>query len=194
MDEILDGKFHEWTDGKDIVEARIDIFERIRDIPYAIIPRLSNSECFADILRTGRGSCTPKHLLLARMYELLGLTVVLAVFPFSWADIEVDWPASISEIVKDLNDDHHMACRVEIEGRLVLVDATVDLRLASLGLPMNKNWDGVSDTLLAIEPSGPEQLFHPSEADQINSVMIDNTHIQFFDQLNCWLDEIRMNQ
>ncbi len=191
MQSIAAQRFIEWTEGRNLVDARISIYRKIRDIPYAVIPEISNADSFAEILNVGKGSCTPKHLLLASMFEKLGDTVLLAVYPFRWSDVEIDFPSEIKSIIDTLPDDHHMACKAEIDGRLVVVDATVDSTLEKLGLSVNTEWNGFSDTFLAVEPSGPAQLFHPSEARHINSMMIDKTHLEFFAQLNSWLDEIR---
>ena len=92
MQDIADQKFRDWTEGKSPQAARIAVFEKIRDIPYAIIPRLISAENYMDILNIGKGSCTPKHLLLASMYEKLGITVLLAVYPFQWANVEIEFP------------------------------------------------------------------------------------------------------
>ncbi len=191
MQSVFDQRFYEWTAGKNPVEARINIYQKIRDIPYAVIPELGNADNYIEILNVERGSCTPKHLLLASMFERLGVMVLLAVYPFRWSDVAIDFPPEIRAITDTLPDDHHMACKAEIGGRLVLVDATVDATLESLGFPVNTNWDGVGDTVLAVEPSGREQLFHPSEARDIARVMIDDTHLEFFAQINAWLDEVR---
>ena len=190
MTGIADRKFHEWTNGKSALEARINIYEKIRDIPYAVIPELIGSERYIEILKLGRGSCAPKHLLLAGMYERLGIMILYAVYPFRWADIKIDYPARLRELANSLPISNHLACKVEIEGRLVLVDATVDLALEKLGLPVNREWDGISDTVLPIEPLGEEQLYHPSEAAYI-SVMPDEDHLAFYNGLNAWLEEAR---
>ncbi len=191
MQSVVEQRFLEWTAGRTPIEARISIYEQIRDIPYAIIPELNSPANYSRILNLGKGSCTPKHLLLADMFERLGITVLLAVYPFRWTDVEIDFPAEIKAFIDRLPDDYHMACKAEIDGRLVLVDATVDAPLERLGLPVTRNWDGFSDTLPAVEPAGEEQLFHPSEARFINSVMTDEAHLEFFQKLNAWLDEVR---
>ena len=191
MHELVERAFLQWTNGKSPLEARISIFEKIRDIPYAIIPEISNADGFHRILEIGKGSCSPKHLLLANMFERLGITVLLAVYPFRWPSVEMEVPQVIYDTLAKLPDDHHMACKAVINERLVLVDATVDPALEKLGLPVNKSWDGISDTLLAVEPSGEELLFHPSEAGMINSIMIDPAHLDFFNRFNSWLEEIR---
>jgi hypothetical protein len=193
MCQLVDRAFLEWTSGKNPLEARITIFEKIRDIPYAIIPEISNADNFPRILDIGKGSCTPKHLLLASMFERLGITVLLVVYPFRWPSVEMEVPQEINNTLATLPDDHHMACKALINERLVLVDATVDPALEKLGLPVNKSWDGMNDTLLAVEPSDEEMLFHPSEASMINKIMVDPVHIEFYDRFNSWLDDIREN-
>jgi len=188
---LVERKFHQWTCGKRPVEARISVFERIRDIPYGLIPEINNGDNYNRILAFNKGSCTPKHLLLADMFARLGITVLLAVYPFRWNDVRIDFPPDLQPIIDILPDDHHMACKAEIEGRLVLVDATVDPALEKIGLPVNKFWDGFSDTQPVVDPSGEITLYHPLEAQYINSVMIDRAHLDFYARVNSWLDEVR---
>ena len=194
MASIIHQRFHQWTEGKDAIDARITIYEKIRDIPYAILPELIHHERYANILHLGRGSCTPKHFLLSWMYERLGLMVLYAVYPFHWHDIGVDYPPKLKRMAQMLPASNHLACKVEIEGRLVLVDATVDVCLEPLGLPANKGWNGVKDTILPIDPAGECQLYHPCEAASVMDVAIDDTHLAFYDELNSWLDEMRKTQ
>ncbi|MDD4137527.1 MAG: hypothetical protein PHT99_06500, partial [Methanoregula sp.] len=47
---------------------------------------------------------------------------------------------------------YHLACRVRINGRWVLVDATWDRPLAKGGFPVNEYWDGYADTKCAVKP------------------------------------------
>ena len=117
--------------------------------------------------------------------------VLYAVFPFRWADMEIDYPPGLRQLAESMPLSNHLACRVEIEGRLVLVDATADLALEKLGVPVNRGWDGISDTVLPIEPLGEEQLYHPSEAAHID-VSIDDARLAFYDELNSWLEEVRV--
>ena len=191
MQSIVEQRFYEWTAGKNPRQARISIYENIRDIPYAIIPELNSPTSYPQILNLGKGSCTPKHLLLADMFEKLGITVLLVIYPFKWTDLEVDFPLEIRAFIESFPDDYHLACKAEIEGRLVLVDATVDAALGAIGLPFNRDWDGFSDTLPAVEPDGEEEFFHPSEAGFVSSTVTDEAHLEFFAKLNSWLDGVR---
>ena len=136
------------------------------------------------------GSCTPKHFLLCNMYQRLGMLVLYAVYPFRWDDSNLDYPSNLKRLAEELPTGHHLACRVEIDGKLVLVDATLDLPLEKAGLTVNKRWDGISDTLLAMNPLGEEQLYHPSEA-YLLKARYDEKQLTFYHKLNSFLEEVR---
>ena len=192
-DAILDDRFRQWTRGNDPVQARISIYEKVRDIPYAVLPDLIDAERYVDILKLGRGSCTPKHFLLGNMFQRLGLLVLYAVYPFRWgerAEVLDDYPQQLRELSRELPMSHHLACKVEIDGRLVLVDATLDPPLANAELPVNQKWDGFSDTLLPITPCGEEEVFHPLEA-HLMQARYDEKSLAFYDELNACLEMVR---
>ena len=190
MAQIIEAKFRDWANGESATRARVRIYERIRDIPYAVIPELVSPERYWEILTLRKGSCTPKHFLLRDMYERLGMLVLYVVYPFNWIELEVDYPPSLRKLAEGLPLSHHLACKVDIDGKLVLVDATLDLSLAKLGLPVNKTWDGVSDTLLPLKPCGEERLYHPAEAYGMQPPQ-DERALAFYRGLNSWLDEAR---
>jgi hypothetical protein len=181
--------------GKDAVQARISIYENVRDIPYAVLPELNSPDNFADILTLGRGSCTPKHLLLSDMFQRLGLMVLFAVYPFYWSDsseVMVGNLEPIREMAEALPMSHHLACRVDIDGRLVLVDAALDLPLEKSGLVINHHWDGFSDTLLPMTPCGEEQLYHPSEV-HLMEARSGQQWLEFYAVLNSCLEKVRQS-
>jgi len=189
MTKLIEHTFHQWAQGKSTVEARVSIYERIRDIPYAVIPELIDSERYIEILRLKKGSCTPKHFLLCALYQKLGMPVLYAVYPFRWDELEVDYPPRLRTLAKAMPISYHLTCRVDIDGKLVLVDATLDLALKRLGLPVNEKWDGKSNTLLPMKPCGEEQLYHPSEA--YLRAQPDEKSLAFYQELNLWLEELR---
>ncbi len=192
-DALLEETFRQWTAGKDAVQARISIYEHVRDIPYAVLPELISAANFSDILTLGRGSCTPKHLLLCEMFQKLELMVLFAVYPFYWgdsSDIMVDNLEPVREIAGTLPMSHHLACRVEIDSRLVLVDATLDPPLAKADLVINQHWDGFNDTLLPMTPCGDEQLYHPSEA-HLMDARSGQQWLEFYAKLNTCLEQVR---
>ncbi len=192
-DSIVDEKFKQWVRGKDAVAARISVFEGIREIPYAVVPELIDAERYTEILRLGRGSCSPKHFLLCDMFRRLGLTTLFVVYPFRWgerAELVADLPDRLLELARQMPLSHHLACRVEIGGRLVLVDATLDSALNKAEMPVNRDWDGFNDTELPMTPLGPEEIFHPSEA-YLMQPRTDATSLAFYEELNARLEEAR---
>ncbi len=187
---MLNEKFQQWRQGKDTTQARINIYERIRDIPYAVIPQLNDAERYVEILKLGKGSCTPKHFLLCNMYQKLGLLVLYVVYPFRWDEANFDYPPRLRRLVKELPTSYHLACKVEIDEELILIDATLDSALRKTGLPVNTNWDGVSDTLLPMNPCGKGQLYHPSEA-YLMQAQYDEKSLAFFSEFNRFLEDMR---
>jgi hypothetical protein len=191
--DILEEKFREWTQGKNAVEARVSIYQRVRDIPYAIIPRLNHSERYVEILKLGRGSCTPKHFLLGNMFHRLGIPVLYVVYPFRWGDWDpagMEFSYRLWKLSQEQPLSYHLACKVEMEGRLVLVDATLDSGLRKAGLPVNSEWDGFSDTQLPVNPCGQEQIYHPSEL-HLMQARNDEKSLIFYDELNRCFEAVR---
>ncbi len=190
---IMDEKFREWTKGRNPIEARINIFYKIRDIPYAIIPELIGYQRHADILEVGRGSCSPKHFLLCEMFQRLGLPVLFVVYPHRWgerADLLEQYSQRLKNLALALPVSHHIACKVEIQGRFILVDATLDLPLQKAGLTVNIEWDGINDTLLPMTPCGEEEWYHPSEA-PLMSARVEEQFLAFYKEFNECLEKIR---
>jgi len=192
MADIVEDTFREWTEGKTLAESLIAVFERIRDIPYAVHPEINSTERYPEILSRGSGSCTPKHFLLYDMFRRLGMSVLYLIYPFRWDETGMDYPPRLRTMSGQLPVSHHLACLVEIGGRLTLVDATVDPALKVLGLPVNECWDGISDTLLPVEPCGETQIYHPSEA-HLMQVQRDHRALEFYTGLNKWLESVRRN-
>ena len=60
------------------------------------------------------------------MYQRLGFEVVYATFPFHWNDPDLRYPHELHQLADDLPVAHHLACRVRINDRWVLLDATWD--------------------------------------------------------------------
>lgn len=192
MDSLIRQKFREWTEGKDPVSARISIFERIRDIPYAVVPQLLDPENGPrEMLRMNRGSCQPKHFLLETMFSALGIPVLFVVYQFRWDELEIDYPPRLRKLAQSIPIGHHLACKAEIEGRLVLIDATCDPPLERLGIPVNKSWDGFGNLVLPIIPLNEGEIYHPSERAGMKPRIFTGAEVEFYEELNRWLEEIR---
>ncbi len=189
----LNEKFNEWTRSRDPLQARINVFKNIRDIPYAIVPSLMDYGGYINILRVGKGSCSPKHFLLCEMFQRLGLSVLYIVYPHRWneiAELIGKYSPRLKNMARALPVSHHIACKVEIDDNLVLVDATLDLPLQKADFPVNLDWDGKSATILPIIPCGEEEWYHPSEA-LLMRTHIDEQFRAFYPEFNVFLEQIR---
>jgi hypothetical protein len=152
MSTLVDERFREWTAGLDAQDALISVFDHIRDIPYSLaVPMTDPDTAPEQVLSIGKGYCGPKHYLLAEMYRRMGYEVVYATFPFLWNDPDLLYPAELRQLATGLPVAHHLACRVRINNRWALVDATWDLPLKQAGFPVNECWDGRADTLCAVK-------------------------------------------
>ena len=84
----------------------------------------------------------------------------------------------------------HLACKVEIDDRLVLVDATLDLSLQKAGFTVNAGWDGRSDMRLPVTPCGAEEWYSPAEA-RLMKTSLDPKFEVFYPELNRFLEQMR---
>jgi hypothetical protein len=199
MPDIILEAFRGWTKNLGPRDARIAVFEHIRDIPYAIVPELRDPERGpVGLIERDKGSCQPKHFLLAVLLGKLNIPVKYATYPFKWGDDSIKYPADLKEITKVLPPAYHLACKAHIDGKWVLVDATFDPPLEKSGFPVNKSWDGVSDTLNAVRPL--EEILHESVEGRVRYeaarkglyTEIEKTlYSKFVDKLNVWLETVR---
>jgi transglutaminase-like putative cysteine protease len=180
-------------------EARILAFKRIRDIPYAIVAAMRDPAVGpAMLVEKNRGSCNPKHVLLADMFRKLGLEVKYANYSFSWDDPAVNYPPELRVLVKRLPQGNHLAVKALINGRWILVDATWDPPLKKAGFPVNEDWDGVSDTKNAVIPT--KEVLHDTIEERVKydtalrsryTEEQKAAYAEFADKLNIWLEQLR---
>lgn len=194
MPDLIDQYIDRWAGEKIGRPALIAIFYHIRDIPYGILPELNDPHNYLNILNTNMGSCTPKHLLLGEIYSRLGMEVLFSVFPYRWSEFEELYPPYLRKLARLMPPASHLACRVFIDGRYVLIDATIDPPLGRLGLPVNMNWDGFTDTVLPVLPTGEEEIYHPLEVSLMQPPSPDDTAMAFYNGLNQFFEKIRNGQ
>lgn len=167
MDRFVREKFGEWTKGVSTQEALVKIFLKIRDIPYFVDPALFDLEKGpGHMLERDRGSCTPKHYLLGAMFTALGVPVKYCTYCFKWIDQEAQYSPAVKEQAWSLPAVFHLACKAFIGGKWVIVDATWDIGLKTLGFPVNSDWDGISDTVLAVKAIEEYSHDDPVERDR----------------------------
>ena len=199
--DIVQRTFAEWTKGLSGRDARISIFNQIRDIPYAVIPEINNPVDGPEgLLKRMKGSCGPKHFLLGRMFEMLRIPTQYVTYPFSWNVTSVAYPPELRKLAEDVPIGYHLACKARIENQWVVVDATWDRPLARVGFPVNESWDGVSDTRLAVEPL--DEIINENAQERMRFVQArksswttdDHARTDHFTTaLNKWLEDVRRN-
>jgi len=200
MDDIIKKKFREWTEGLSPEKSLVKIFSQIRDIPYFIDLRLLDlANGPRGMLEDGKGSCTPKHYLMGMMYGRLGYKTRYMTYSFNWKDIGADYPKEVRDMADEIPVTYHLACKVLIDGKWLLIDATWDTPLAKAGFPVNKNWDGKSGTILAVKPV--KEFIHDDAGERdraFREKMASYTLTEklelsrFTAALNAWLDKVRV--
>ncbi|MDD4956608.1 MAG: hypothetical protein PHQ61_03070 [Candidatus Omnitrophica bacterium] len=199
MNDIISAKFREWTSGRRTGNNIVDIYTSIRDIPFCVVPEFFDAHKGPEgMLLLNKGFCVPKHYLLGVMFGMLGVDVRYCTYAFKWKDIQAVMPSGVKSLADDLPVTYHLACKARINGRWALVDATWDSPLASAGFPVNKNWDGESDTLLAVKHA--DEVIHDDmcmREDIFNQKMSSYSLPEklalsrFSMALNKWLDDVR---
>lgn len=101
-------------------------------------------------LRSGRGACTAKHLVLRDVLRRMGQGAVVELVEGDFASgvpVHPSQPAELQDMIRagGVVDFH---CRVRLEGGAAL-DATWPLALRRWGFPAAE-WDGTGDTAQAI--------------------------------------------
>lgn len=201
MLKLIDEYFLEWADKKDSLLDRISLFNHIRDMPYTIYRDYKTvDEWMIKVLQTKRGSCNPKHLILAEMFKKLGLDISYVTCPMDWKTQKLDYPKHIFEIAAKMPTIYHLALQVRINDNWIFVDATFDIPLEKIGAFVTQNWDGNTDTGLAVDYL--DIIIHKTKEERINYsnkmsaswTDEDRSNSGVFAKLmNEWFDEVREN-
>ena len=201
MLKLIDEYFLEWADKKDSLLDRISLFNHIRDMPYTMYRDYKTvDEWMIKVLETKRGSCNPKHFILAEMFKKLGLDINYVTCPMDWKTQKLDYPKHIFEIAAKIPTVYHLALQVKINDNWIFVDATYDMPLEKTGTYVTKNWDGNTDTGLAVDYL--DTIIHKTKEERINYTNKmsaswtdeDRSNSGVFAKLmNEWFEEVRKN-
>jgi len=173
----------------------ISVFEIVRDIPYGTI---NNSRDFCSVLKNNKGTCSGKHLLLGRLYELMGIKVKYMMCETKFNFIKIKLPKYLQKTLnrKEIID-YHNFIKIRQNSKWINVDATFDLSLKKYSSAVNHNWDGISNCQIAFKPI---DIFETENLKQEKGELINLlTNKQkkerevFLKKLSDWFDEIRNN-
>jgi|WetSurMetagenome_2_1015567.scaffolds.fasta_scaffold834809_2 hypothetical protein len=165
------------------IKKIIDLYNKVQKIPYY---------CFKErdpdlLLEKNRGSCVEKNLFLGKEFKKLGISVKYVLIKFNWNDLPIP-----EKIIKKLQtggfrnffSTWHLALKIKIDRKWVFVDATWDPELEKAGFPVVMNWDGKSDTKLAVIPKKIIELMIKPPKIFIKKLGSE----EFFEALNKWLE------
>ncbi|MFB6191616.1 MAG: hypothetical protein ABEJ64_04260 [Candidatus Nanohaloarchaea archaeon] len=155
----------------------VELYEKAQQVPYACLEDRDPGRLF----ETGRGSCLEKNAWLGERYEELGIPVRYRLVEFDWRDLP------LPEEVLELRDDYtgeHLVLEIERGGEWLTVDASWDPGLEDAGFPVTGDWDGRSDTGVAVEPLDSREL-----DGNPGSMHVEGS--EFFDALNDYLEDVR---
>jgi hypothetical protein len=192
MSSLINQKYAEWTAGLDPLQARIALFERVRDIPYTY-PASRDPE---DVLRNGGGSCSGKHYLLGEMLRRQGLRVRNMICSHRFNESPLPFPEDMQEMLrKDEILDMHDYLQIEVDGDWIDIDVTWEKGLRDFGFPVNEEWDGRSSMVLSVVPE--EHLVVEGEAARSKEEMLAKLsprqralRKRFLEALNSWIVEL----
>jgi len=188
-----------WTIALKEVEARKKVFTNIRDIEYTILSgQFSLKERVDQVLIDRKGFCLSKHYLLGELFKEMGYKVHYCTYAFNWAESGLALPARILDIARKLPVTYHVACKVLLEDDWILVDATWDKFLETIGFSVNY-WDGEKNTSLAVKSieefendnMAIHQIFYQKKIKEYS--FKENLILARFTKIfNEWLNSVRM--
>lgn len=160
--EQADGGGFRWRAGPEASPV-VAAFHAVRRMTYGS----TGSRDPADLVRDGRGACTAKHILLGQLLSSLGVPCQVRCIAGSFgrglpeAD---DMPDELRALIREGGvPDVHNVVLATLDGADVLLDVTWNDALIPVGFPVNFDWDGVGDTVLAVdgtmlEREGPDPV------------------------------------
>ncbi len=113
------------------------------------------------VMRTGRGACTAKHILLRDLLRRRGEVAEVVLVSGDFADgipQAASMPARLRAMIRDAGvADFHCYVVWQNAGEAVRLDATWPNALLPYEFPVNTGWAGSGDTVLAISPNAATQ-------------------------------------
>ena len=160
----------------------IEAFKAVRDMPYKIPLTLGEKDV----------SCSGKHKILKDLFTEQGFEVRYQVCSFLWSSF--DLPRDVSNVPHD-DLSSHVWLEVLIDGKWVIVDATLDIGIKNI-FHVNE-WDGKSNTETAVKPL---EIFTPQKSADIMNGENDEEILsdlkingEFYKAFNGWLTENRVS-
>lgn len=166
------------------MEERKRLFGLARDIPFRTALSIDEQGY----------ACVAKPEILDRMLQTLGLESRHIICKFRWEDLNP--PESVLEYQHEDPETHeYLEVYLPEEDEWVKVDPNWDSRIEHPQIPIAE-WDGKTDTELAVEPVetfSPEESREFIEQDSTEEARKDyfEKNQDFFRAMNSWLESLR---
>jgi hypothetical protein len=129
-----------------------DLYHAVRNIPYGSV----GARDPAKVIVNNVGSCSGKHILLRDLLRQTGRDAeIITIFAHFNRGVPAHpaMPADLRAMIDgDPVCDFHHYVRVFEDHHWLKLDATWHDALMPFGFPVNRNWRGQSDTVLAATP------------------------------------------
>ncbi len=165
---------------KDIKNKKlVRLFKRVQNIPYFLFRHRDSKELFS----LKKGGCAEKAIWLGNKLQKMDIPVRYYLIKFKWEDLPI--PKKIIKLKKK-GPDRHLALKAKVNNKWIWIDPTWDPGLEKGGFPVTKNWNGKTNTKLAVRPLKIEE-FEPNDPSNIELT-------EFTRILNKYLDKMRKNR
>lgn len=129
------------------------IYHQVRRIPYGAAGQRDPR----GVYERNVGSCSGKHILLRDLLRRAGHEAEIVTMFTHFNKGVPDHPALPEEVRRlaredEIPDFHHYVRVRDRQGQWLKLDATWHDALIAYGFPVNQNWRGNGDTVLAAEP------------------------------------------
>ncbi|WP_136620790.1 MULTISPECIES: transglutaminase domain-containing protein [Mesorhizobium] len=121
-------------------DRRIAAFKIVQEVPYKLTAWTGNPD---SLFAIDRGDCRHKSAALIQLMRAWKVDARPVQVPFNWADLPI--PQSVLQPLAETRG-FHDTVEVDVDGKMILVDATWDLALGKAGFPVLANWNGVDPT------------------------------------------------
>jgi hypothetical protein len=144
---FLDSNLH-----SDTRPPLVSLYHAVRNIPYGS----TGVRDPVEVIQKNFGSCSGKHLLLRDLLRTTGFDAeIITMFTYFNRGMPVheSYPEELRRLCTETDiPDYHHYVRVRRNGDWLKLDATWHDRLAVYGFPVNEDWEGEGDTILAADP------------------------------------------
>ena len=154
----------------------VRLFRRVQNIPYFLFRHRDSKKLFS----LNKGCCAEKAIWLGNKLKETNIPVKYYRIEFKWEDLPI--PKEIIKLGKK-GPAHHLALKAKVNNKWIWIDPTWDPGLEKGGFPVTKNWNGKTNTKLAVKPLKIEE-FKPPDPSSIELT-------EFTRALNKYLDKIR---